>query len=98
MTASQDGPVDPHLLAEVAPGEGPEPGSVEYGGSQISNVRERQAAPSGADQFEDLPDQCVTPSRSGGGSSVAVTTATSSTTRRRPGFGQSASPSMPSAA
>jgi hypothetical protein len=27
---------------------------VEYGGSQISRVGERQAAPSGADQFEDL--------------------------------------------
>ena len=55
MTASQDRPVDPHLLAEVAPGEGPEPGSVEYGGSEISGAGERQAAPSGADQFEDLP-------------------------------------------
>ena len=54
MTASQDRPVDPHLVAEVAPGKGPEPGSVEYGGSQISRVGERQAAPSGADQFEDL--------------------------------------------
>ena len=55
MTASQDMPVDPHLVAEVAPGEGREPGSVEYGGSQISSVGQRQAALSGADQFEDLP-------------------------------------------
>jgi hypothetical protein len=34
MTQSQH-PVDPDLVAEVAPGEGPEPGSVEYGGSEI---------------------------------------------------------------
>lgn len=34
MTQSQQ-PVDPSTVAEVAPGEGPEPGSVEYGGSEI---------------------------------------------------------------
>ena len=63
MTASQDRPVDPHLVAEVAPGEGPEPGSVEYGGSQISSVGERQAAPSGADQFEDCRSTPTTTAR-----------------------------------
>lgn len=35
MTQSQQPPTDPDLVAEVAPGEGPEPGSVEYGGSDI---------------------------------------------------------------
>jgi hypothetical protein len=34
MTQSQQ-PVDPNTHAEVAPGEGPEPGSVEYGGTEI---------------------------------------------------------------
>jgi hypothetical protein len=35
MTHSQHPPVDPDIVAEIAPGEGPEPGSVEYGGSEI---------------------------------------------------------------
>jgi hypothetical protein len=35
MSQSHNPRVDPHLVAEVAPGEGPEPGSVEYGGSEI---------------------------------------------------------------
>jgi hypothetical protein len=54
MTASHNNPVDPHLVAEVAPGEGPEPGSVEYGGSEISGVAGGRA---GADteRLEDLP-------------------------------------------
>ncbi len=34
MTQSHD-PIDPDTVAEIAPGEGPEPGSVEYGGSEI---------------------------------------------------------------
>ena len=34
MTESEH-PVDPTTVAEIAPGEGPEPGSVEYGGSEI---------------------------------------------------------------
>ena len=36
MTQSPQPPVDPSAVAEIAPGEGPEPGSVEYGGSEIS--------------------------------------------------------------
>ncbi len=35
MTQSQHPPIDPGTVAEVAPGEGAEPGSVEYGGSEI---------------------------------------------------------------
>ena len=35
MTQSQHPPIDPDTVAEIAPGEGPEPGSVEYGGSEI---------------------------------------------------------------
>jgi len=35
MTQSQH-PVDPTTVAEIAPGQGPEPGSVEYGGSEIA--------------------------------------------------------------
>jgi hypothetical protein len=34
MTQSQH-PTDPTTVAEIAPGEGPEAGSVEYGGSEI---------------------------------------------------------------
>ena len=34
MTQSQP-PTDPDTVAEIAPGEGPEAGSVEYGGSEI---------------------------------------------------------------
>lgn len=35
MTQPQHPPTDPDTVAEIAPGEGPEPGSVEYGGSEI---------------------------------------------------------------
>ncbi len=35
MTQSQHPPIDPDTVAEIAPGEGVEPGSVEYGGSEI---------------------------------------------------------------
>ena len=35
MTQSHNLPLDPDTVAEIAPGEGPEPGSVEYGGSEI---------------------------------------------------------------
>ncbi len=35
MTQSQHPPTDPGTVAEIAPGEGAEPGSVEYGGSEI---------------------------------------------------------------
>jgi hypothetical protein len=69
MTQSQH-PIDPNIVAEVAPGEGPEPGSVEYGGSEIhadgAGVDAATDAPAGAGggvtseagTFEDLP---VTP-------------------------------------
>jgi len=35
MTQSHNPPIDPDTVAEIAPGEGPEAGSVEYGGSEI---------------------------------------------------------------
>ncbi len=35
MTQSQHPPIDPDTVGEIAPGEGAEPGSVEYGGSEI---------------------------------------------------------------
>ena len=61
-------PIDPTTVAEVAPGEGPEPGSVEYGGSEIHSD-DVGAAASGtgavtteAGTFEDLP---VTPEEQG---------------------------------
>jgi len=59
MTQPQH-PVDPSTVAEVAPGEGPEPGSVEYGGSEIhaEGVGAAKALTSEAGTFEDLP---VTP-------------------------------------
>jgi len=68
MTQSQHPPIDPDTVAEIAPGEGPEPGSVEYGGSEIHADRAGEgSSPSGAGggpvtteagTFEDLP---VTP-------------------------------------
>ena len=35
MTQSQQPPIDPDTVAEIAPGEGPEAGSTYYGGSEI---------------------------------------------------------------
>ena len=69
MTQSQH-PVDPTTVAEIAPGEGPEPGSVEYGGSEIHGEDVGADAPAGAGgavtteagTFEDLP---VTPDEQG---------------------------------
>jgi len=69
MTQSQH-PVDPTTVAEIAPGEGPEPGSVEYGGSEIHGEDVGAGAPAGAGgavtteagTFEDLP---VTPDEQG---------------------------------
>ena len=66
MSQSQH-PVDPNTVAEVAPGEGPEPGSIEYGGSEIHADLPASGGGSGTDSgtvtteagtFEDLP---VTP-------------------------------------
>ena len=68
MTQSQP-PTDPDTVAEIAPGEGPEPGSVEYGGSEIhadgvgaAGGSSTDAAPPAtpavtteAGTFEDLP-------------------------------------------
>jgi hypothetical protein len=64
MSQSHKPPIDPDTVAEIAPGEGPEPGSVEYGGSEIH----REGAGSGprasaggeavtteAGTFQDLP-------------------------------------------
>jgi len=52
MTQSSQ-PIDPNTVAEIAPGEGPEPGSVEYGGSEISSV----GGPTGTagERLQDLP-------------------------------------------
>ena len=65
MTQSQRPPIDPDTVAEIAPGEGPEPGSVEYGGSEIHQDGVGEAATSAArtadpvtteaGTFEDLP-------------------------------------------
>jgi hypothetical protein len=65
MTSSQH-PIDPTTVAEIAPGEGPEPGSVEYGGSEIhadgagedASTEAGGAVTTAAGTFEDLP---VTP-------------------------------------
>jgi hypothetical protein len=58
MTSSQH-PVNPSTVAEIAPGEGSEPGSVEYGGSEIHSDDVGAAAASGvtteAGTFEELP-------------------------------------------
>jgi hypothetical protein len=70
MTQSQHPPIDPDTVAEVAPGEGPEPGSVEYGGSEIHADGAGESAGEAAGQsvtteagtFEDLP---VTPEEQG---------------------------------
>jgi hypothetical protein len=45
MTQSHNPPIDPDTVAEIAPGEGPGAGSVEYGGSEIH----KHGAGSGAD-------------------------------------------------
>lgn len=65
MTQSQRPPIDPDTVAEIAPGEGPEPGSVEYGGSEIHRDGAGEAATPAAGTagavtteagtFEDLP-------------------------------------------
>jgi hypothetical protein len=63
MTQSHNLPLDPDTVAEIAPGEGPEPGSVEYGGSEIHADGAGSGAGPAADDsvtteagtFEDLP-------------------------------------------
>ena len=66
MTQSQNPPTDPDTVAEIAPGQGPEPGSVEYGGSEIhtdavdadaggSSDAGGQAVTTEGGRFEDLP-------------------------------------------
>jgi hypothetical protein len=63
MTQSQHPPIDPDTVAEIAPGEGPEAGSVEYGGSEIHADNLRTDAADGGDDavtteagtFEELP-------------------------------------------
>jgi hypothetical protein len=61
MTQSQHPPVDPDTVAEIAPGEGPEPGSVEYGGSEIhrdgagSSAGSSSGVTTEAGTFEELP-------------------------------------------
>ena len=64
MTQSSH-PTDPNTVAEVAPGEGAEAGSVEYGGSEIHSddvgtpaagaAGESGAVTTEAGTFEDLP-------------------------------------------
>jgi hypothetical protein len=48
MSQSQHPPLDPDTVAEIAPGEGPEPGSVEYGGSEIHRDGAGESAVAGA--------------------------------------------------
>lgn len=63
MTQSQHPRTDPDTVAEIAPGEGPEPGSVEYGGSEIHQdgagatgaVGGGGSVTTEAGTFEDLP-------------------------------------------
>ena len=63
MTQPQHPPTDPDTVAEIAPGEGPEPGSVEYGGSEIHQDGAGEgpsstgsgAVTTEAGTFEDLP-------------------------------------------
>ena len=67
MTSSQHPPTDPDTVAEIAPGEGAEPGSTYYGGSEIHDDRVGQgpattgdsgtggSATTEAGTFEDLP-------------------------------------------
>jgi hypothetical protein len=64
MTQSQHPPIDPDTVAEIAPGEGPEPGSVEYGGSEIHKEGAGSGTPipiggeavtTEAGTFQDLP-------------------------------------------
>jgi len=65
MTESHHLPIDPDTVAEIAPGEGPEPGSVEYGGSEIHRDGAGEGAALGgsgptsvtteAGTFEELP-------------------------------------------
>ena len=68
MTQSHNPPIDPDTVAEIAPGEGPGAGSVEYGGSEIHADGAGSGAGSGtgtaggggavtteAGTFEDLP-------------------------------------------
>ena len=66
MTQSQHPPTDPDTVAEIAPGEGAEPGSTYYGGSEIHQDGAGESATAGdsgtggsatteAGTFEDLP-------------------------------------------
>ncbi|MDF3050635.1 MAG: hypothetical protein K0R87_2273 [Pseudonocardia sp.] len=63
MTTPQQPPVDPDAVAEVAPGQGPEPGSAYYGGSEIHRDGAGESAPAEGQQdltteagtFQDLP-------------------------------------------
>jgi hypothetical protein len=63
MTTPQQPPVDPDAVAEVAPGQGPEPGSAYYGGSEIHRDGAGKSVPAEGEQdltteagtFQDLP-------------------------------------------
>jgi len=63
MSQSSEPPIDPDTVAEIAPGQGAEPGSVEYGGSEIHRDGAGAGAPSDeggsitteAGTFSDLP-------------------------------------------
>ena len=58
MTQSQQQPIDPDAVAEIAPGDGPEPGSAYYGGSEIhsDSVDESPATGSGGGSGGGSPD------------------------------------------
>lgn len=64
MTQSQQPPIDPDTRGEIAPDEGPEPGSVYYGGSEIHKEGAGSGPPASAGgeavtteagTFQDLP-------------------------------------------
>ena len=63
MTTPQQPPVDPDAVAEVAPGQSPEPGSAYYGGSEIHRDGAGESSPAEgeptltteAGTFQDLP-------------------------------------------
>jgi hypothetical protein len=61
MTQSQPQPIDPDAVAEIAPGDGPEPGSAYYGGSEIhSDSVDGGADPAGGDPGADAGEAVTT--------------------------------------
>jgi hypothetical protein len=55
MTQSQHPPIDPDTVAEIAPGEGAEPGSTYYGGSEIHDDHVGEGAEAAGDSAAGEP-------------------------------------------